>query len=144
MNAAYRIELADNATEAERDIVELGLAAYNRAQAGHEHWRRLDLFVRDAEGRIVGGLLGHSEWNWLHVAVLWLEEPLRRGGLGSELLGRAEAEARARGCDSISLDTYDFQAPEFYPRFGYTLFATLDDYPAGHKRYFYRKRLGES
>src|SRR5581483_5695693 len=126
------------------DVVERGLAAYNRAQAGHEHWRRLDLFARDSDGRIVGGLLGYSEWNWLHIAVFWLEESLRHGGLGGELLRRAEAEARARGCDSVSLDTFDFQAPAFYPRFGYEQFATLDDYPAGHTRHFFRKRLEEA
>ena len=140
----YHIELTDQATQADLDTVELGLAAYNRSKAGHEHWRTLNLFVRDAEERIVGGLLGYSEWNWLHVAVLWLEESLRHGGLGSELMRRAETEALARGCDSVSLDTYDFQAPAFYPKFGYTLFATLDDYPAGHKRFFFRKTLQRS
>jgi len=34
------------------------------------------------------------------------------------------------------LDTYSFQALEFYERLGYAVFGTLDNYPPGQKRIF--------
>ena len=38
------------------------------------------------------------------------------------------------------VDTFDFQAKEFYEKFGYVLFATLEDTPSpGHTRYYFRK-----
>jgi hypothetical protein len=41
----------------------------------------------------------------------------------------------------VWLDTFDFQAPEFYRQHGYVEFGHIDDYPPGHKRYFFQKRL---
>ena len=38
------------------------------------------------------------------------------------------------------LDTFSFQAPEFYSKFGYREFARLD-YPPDHQRIFLKKQL---
>jgi 8-oxo-dGTP pyrophosphatase MutT (NUDIX family) len=38
------------------------------------------------------------------------------------------------------LDTFSFQGPEFYPRFGYRVYGALD-YPPDHRRYFLSKAL---
>jgi ribosomal protein S18 acetylase RimI-like enzyme len=40
----------------------------------------------------------------------------------------AEAEAQARGCHSVWLDTFAFQARGFYERLGYRKVAHLDRY----------------
>jgi hypothetical protein len=48
----------------------------------------------------------------------------------------------ARGCHSARLDTFSFQAPEFYRRMGYEVFGVLD-YPPDHKRIFLKKQLKE-
>jgi hypothetical protein len=53
---------------------------------------------------------------------------------------QAEQRAIAFGCHSAYVDTFSFQGPDFYPRFGYTVFGTLD-YPPEHKRFFLQKRL---
>jgi hypothetical protein len=39
------------------------------------------------------------------------------------------------------LDTYSFEARPFYEKHGYSLFATLDDYPIGFSKYFLKKIL---
>jgi GNAT superfamily N-acetyltransferase len=127
--------------EAEARLVAQGLRDYNIAQTQDAHYTVLRLFLRDSTGVVVGGLLGEIHWGWLHISVLWLAEPLRKGGYGTQLLGAAEAEAVRRGCHSAFLDTFSFQARPFYEQLGYEVFGRLDAYPPGHERYFLRKRL---
>jgi len=101
----------------------------------------LAVFARDASRTMVGGVQGTTNWNWLHVALFWIAAEHRHGGLGSQLLTTIEDAARRRGCTRAHLDTFSYQARPFYERHGYTLFATLDDYPPGHQRFFLRKDL---
>jgi GNAT superfamily N-acetyltransferase len=72
---------------------------------------------------------------------LWVSEELRGGGLGAHLLGTAEAAARERGCGAVWLDTFSFQAPDFYKKPGYRQFGQLDDFPPGHAHHFLWKPL---
>ena len=75
------------------------------------------------------------------VVALWVDEPLRGRGLGTELLIAAEAEARDAGALHAFLETHSFQAPDFYRRLGYVAFAELEDYPPGEQQLFMRKAL---
>lgn len=49
--------------------------------------------------------------------------------------------ARAKKCTFIKLDTFSFQAPEFYKKYGYKVIATIDDAPTGSKHFYYKKDL---
>jgi len=70
----------------------------------------------------------------------WL--PLREGGgLGKELMKRAEVYALERGCTDAFLDTFSFQARSFYEKLGYRVFGVLENHPAGHQHYFMTKQL---
>jgi hypothetical protein len=42
------------------------------------------------------------------------------------------------------VETADWQARPFYEKLGYTVFATLDNCPEGHTRYFLKKDLTTS
>lgn len=137
----YTVHLEESASEADARAVINGLVEFNDARAEPERFAPLALFVRGQSGALHGGLLGATQWRWLHVSHLWIDESLRGRGFGRELLLRAEAEAVARGCLHAHLDTFSFQARGFYERLGYRLFGALDEYPAGHTRYFLRKRL---
>ena len=66
---------------------------------------------------------------------------LRGQGLGTELLARAEAVARARGCTDAYTDTFSFHAPHFWTRNGWVEAGRLDGMPPGHARIWYRKTL---
>ena len=76
------------------------------------------------------------------ITVLFVEEQHRHKGLGSLLLNKIETEAKAAGVSLIHLDTFDFQAKDFYLKNGYEIFAVLDNCPPGHKRYYMKKTLG--
>lgn len=140
--SSLTINLETTPAQADRDAIVAGLRSFNRRHAPAPDWRPLTLFLRDAGGDLRGGLIAESGWKWLHVYFLWVSEGARGQGYGRALLERAEAEARARGCLGVHLDTHDFQAPEFYEAMGYEVFGVLEDYPPGHHRYFLHKQLG--
>ncbi|AUT00779.1 GNAT family N-acetyltransferase [Nostoc sp. CENA543] len=101
----------------------------------------LGVFIRDAQGEIVGGLVGKTHWGWLFVSHLWVAESLRGQGYGKQLLLKAEQAAKKRGCSHAYLDTFSFQALGFYQSLGYQIFGVLPDYPPGHERYFLQKQI---
>jgi GNAT superfamily N-acetyltransferase len=135
------IRLTDVAEPEVRDVLVDGLVVHSTEQTGIEDRRPLVLALEDAEGRVVGGLWGRTVFGWLVVELLFVPEPLRRTGVGAELMARAESEAVARGCHAACLDTFEFQARGFYERLGYRCFGELGDFPAGRSRYFMRKTL---
>lgn len=77
----------------------------------------------------------------LYVDTLWVHESRRNRGDGTRLLRAAEDEARRRGCVMAVLETHSFQAPEFYPRFGYEAYARLEGFPPGGGVVYFRKDL---
>lgn len=97
--------------------------------------------VRAPDGEVLGGVISETYWDWLYVNLMWLREDVRGQGYGQRLLALAEAEARQRGAEYAYLDTFSFQAPEFYKKQGYEVFGTLENFPPGHQRYFMRKAL---
>ena len=86
-------------------------------------------------------MLGEIYWNWLYIDLLWVKDDLRGRGFGRRLMMIAENEARQQGAKNAYLDTFSFQAPDFYKKLGYEVFGELPDYPVGHQRFFLTKQL---
>lgn len=99
------------------------------------------LFIITDGNTVQGGLHGRIAWDWLHIDLLWIEENTRGTGLGVELHQHAEDAAYKKGCIGIHLDTFSFQAPEFYLQLGYEIFGKIDNYPQGFVRYYMNKLL---
>jgi GNAT superfamily N-acetyltransferase len=115
---------------------------YNAEQTGFHDGQWLSIFVRDDQGEIAAGLHG---WTWggtCRVQTLWVRSDLRRHGYGTRLLAAAEAEARARGCHRLGLETYSFQAPLFYQKHGYEVVGVHDEVLPPHRLYRLSKNLG--
>lgn len=127
-----------------QDLAYLGtkLANYNNAAVGPSGRCPLAVFVRDGTGAIVAGLSGYTAWGWLYVQWLWVDEGRRGKGLAGQMLERAEAEARTRGCHGSYIDTFNPDALKAYRKAGYVVFGVLEDFPRGHCRTFLRKVLG--
>jgi GNAT superfamily N-acetyltransferase len=121
--------------------IQRGLHDFNQSMGGNYDREPVTLLVQDNEGTTLGGLLGLTFWGWLFIDWLWLSPDLRGKGVGAELLRRAEAVARERGCTNAYTDTFSFQAPNFWQRNGYAEFGRLDGMPAGHARVWFRKTL---
>lgn len=136
-----RIELSKNATQEERDAILTPLRAYNASKAGTTVSEQIALLVRNDRDEILGGLYGRVFYQWFFIELLSVPELARGQGMGSKLMQMAEELAREKECIGIWLDTFDFQAPEFYKKHGYSELGHIADYPPGHKRFFFQKRL---
>ena len=137
----YELTIEDDPSAGSVRALEDGLYRYNVQQTGRDDGQWLGVFLRDADGQIVAGLNGWTWAGWLRIANFWIREDLRRQRRGSALLKAAEKEAATRGCTRAILDTFSFQAPDFYQKLGYRVVAALEDFPAGHKHYTLVKRL---
>jgi|HubBroStandDraft_6_1064221.scaffolds.fasta_scaffold10814_4 GNAT superfamily N-acetyltransferase len=140
MELAYTLQ--PEPTPEERYRIIDPLIAYNEAQAGPRNSKEFAFFVRSETTELVGGLLGSTHFNHFFVSAIFIDQEFRREGIGRELIRRAAALALERGCDTIYLDTFDFQAPGFYEKLGFKVFGALNDYPTGHWRLYLVKRLG--
>lgn len=136
-----RIDVAKEPKPDEIEFVTQKIIDFNRNRAGEGNYRHLVIFLRDSDEAIVGGLVGETYWQWLYIDVFWIDEFYRGRGYGDCLLATAEQEAIRRGCQYAYLDTFSFQAPEFYQKRGYVIFGELPVFPVGYSRFFLKKVL---
>lgn len=104
----------------------------------------IHLALKGDDNIIYGGLIGKIYRFCLFIDILWISEEQRGAGYGGKLLKEAEKIAISEQCKFIHLDTFSFQAPEFYRKNGYCIFGVLDGYPDGIKRYYLKKDLKPS
>ncbi len=139
----YKISLELQPSSQQFDLVDQQLHEFNVGKIGDYQYTPLFLLLRDSENKVVGGLDGFMGLGWLHISTLWITEELRGYGYGKTLTLTAEQEAVNHGCLNAYVFTYSFQNPKFYQHLGYEVFAELEDFPLGYRRYFLKKRLAE-
>jgi len=140
----YTLSLTDAADDEARKAVLAPLAEYNSSQAGPSQNRPIAVLVKDHAGSVIGGLWGHTGYDWLFTQLLVVPTGLRGRGIGTEIMQIAEREAARRGCHGAWLDTFEFQARGFYERLGYECFGELPNYPQGFSRFFMKKMLTQA
>ena len=138
MGANLVIEQTDSP---EWSVIGGGINAFNEEQAGPDGGKSFCFALKTPGGEVVGGVIASTHWNWLYVSLMWMQPGYRRSGYGAQLLSLAEEEGRTRGAKFAYLDTFSFQAPGFYEKFGYEIFGELADFPPGHTRWFMKKEL---
>ena len=117
------------------------IRAYNRSKREEAASEPLNLYLEDEKGNLMAGLVAETFGNWLEIEYLFVKEELRGQGIGSKLLQQAENEAKNRKCRFAFVNTYQFQAPDFYLSHGYKEVFALQDYPYTGQRYYYQKDL---
>jgi ribosomal protein S18 acetylase RimI-like enzyme len=137
-----KIDVRFDPSPEEKDLIVNSLVEFNESQVGDARFKEFRIFASGGCESIVAGLLGFILWNGCFISTLWVAEPVRRKGIGRQLLAKAEELAVRNGCDHIHLDAFDFQARGFYEKNGFHVFGTIEDYPIGHKRYYLIKKLG--
>jgi ribosomal-protein-alanine N-acetyltransferase len=119
--------------------VDDGIGTFNDASAPLHEVRPVSAFARAADGRVLGGAVGRRWGRCCELQQLWVRPELHGQGLGAALLRAFENHARGHGCRHFYLETFSFQAPDFYRRHGYRVVHGLDVYPHGIVRHLMRK-----
>ncbi|MGN1400109.1 MAG: GNAT family N-acetyltransferase [Bacillus sp. (in: firmicutes)] len=128
----------------DKQIINKALMEFNRRhlpQDLQDTYEEVNLFLKDEEGRVRGGLLAEICWNWLQIDILIIDEELRGKGYGEQLLMEAEQIALKKDCHFIKLDTLSFQARSFYEKHGYQIYGTLDGVGREFEHYYMKKDL---
>lgn len=132
----------------ERDYLQIARAItrFNMANLppnSSNNMTSLGFVVKDSRLGLLGGVYGKLLLgNCLSIDVLWVEEAHRDQDFGTQLMQTIEQAARNLGSKLSIVDTFDFQALDFYLKNGYETFGVLDDCPCpGNKRYYLKKVL---
>jgi GNAT superfamily N-acetyltransferase len=136
----FTVESTENQTEVIQFLDDM-IYEFNSKSIGKHDGQIFTKIIRNHNNNIVAGATG---WTWAGISeinLLWVNEEYRRKGLGKKLLTAAEDEIIKRGCSTILLRSYSFQAPVFYKKNGYKTVYILDDFPNGYKHYNLVKKI---
>ena len=132
------------ATSREAEFIDQQIDKFNNSQVSftQDPIHLYKNYVIKENGEIIAGIntLIYG-WKILYIGVLFVNENHRGKKLGCQLLQYAENEASTLGAVLSHLDTFDFQAKDFYLKQGYEIFGTLENCPPNHNRYYLKKIL---
>ncbi|MFI5332970.1 MAG: GNAT family N-acetyltransferase [Candidatus Babeliales bacterium] len=137
--------IVTSASTQDTDFIDQQIVEFNNSKVPFTQdpaFINFNYVIKDENGTIIGGIIAASYcWKILYINVLWVDEQHRKHGYGSQLLEKVEQEAQKIGCTLAHLDTFDFQAKDFYLKHGYQVFGALENCPPGHTKYFMSKRF---
>lgn len=138
----YNIE---KSSDKESELIIDKLINYNLSKVPNTQKKSfiwINRVIKDNHGGIIAGINSKMYcWNCLYIDSLFVDDKYRNKGLGRKLLEEIEMIAKGNKCKLIHLDTFDFQAKDFYLKQGYKIFGVLDQCPENHKRYYMKKNI---
>jgi ribosomal protein S18 acetylase RimI-like enzyme len=140
MSSRFSIEHVTDAYEVIQ-LLEDRIYEYNSAKINKDDGAFFSKIVKDENKNIIAGIAG---WTWAgicEITQLWVDEKERENGIGKMLLQAAETEAKNKGCVTILVRSYSFQAPHFYEKYGYKTEHILNGFPEGYSYYILTKRI---
>jgi len=137
----FNVVVDYNPSEADNAVVREGIIAHYEKTTGQRRDQEFSVFLKDASGKVLGGLQAFIDTESIYIDIFWIDETLRNHGYGTSLLAAAELEATKNGCAFSLVDTWDFQAEGFYINHGYDRIGELKNYWLGHTKLFLRKQL---
>lgn len=140
MNKEYCIERGTDSQQVIQ-LLEDNIYEHNSTRIDKHDGVLFSRIVRDENNEIIAGIAGWTWANACEITQFWVHEKVRNNGIGGMLLEAAEAEAKGKGCRTILVGSYSFQAPHYYERHGYALQHAVDDFPEGHRYCILTKNL---
>jgi len=78
-------------------------------------------FVAYKDDKIIGAIRGDVMWNVLHIDLLMVIPEYRKLGIGSQLYNLAIQYGKKYNCTMATVETFNFQAPEYWQSKGFKL-----------------------
>ena len=122
-------------SEGDAEAVENGIQTYSESY--EPKYEKVDYSKKlaDKDGSFAAGVIADVDKGaYGFVSALFVEEPLRRQGLGTYLLKEAEKLAKENGASMILTNAGDWNV-DFFRKNGYLLRGELKDVPRGHNCY---------
>ena len=123
----YQLEIITDTSlmEEQNKVVREGIISFNEPFIGSKP-KRFSVYAKD-KNQIIGGAIVYAHTTSIYIDVLWVDNNYRGSGIGTDLLNAVEQEALKRNISESTLDTFSFQAEEFYLKQGYTHLGTIKD-----------------
>ncbi len=118
-------------------ILREGIVNFN-ADVIKEKATHFNVYAKE-NNQVVGGALIWEHSDALYIDVLWINENYRKIGIGTKIVSMINMIALDKGISKIFVDTYEFQAQEFYQKHGFNNIGTIPGYLLGYDRSFLRK-----
>ena len=137
----------ERGNEEDQTCIRENLIIFNQQKLPEHHdtpYGAVTYVVKDEHHHILGGITAHYNWGRMQIDFLWVDDQVRQRGLGKELLEKVEHDAINKGCTLLIVDTFSFQAPDFYISYGFSVFGKIENHPTSHHQYFLQKRIGDS
>jgi GNAT superfamily N-acetyltransferase len=122
-------------------LLEDKIYEHNSCKLNKKDGNLFSMIVRSEDSDIIAGVAGWTWANACEITQLWVDESCRKQGLGRLLLEAAEAESKSKGCQTILIRSYEFQAPAFYGKHGYRIEHIIEGFPPGQRYYILLKTI---
>jgi ribosomal protein S18 acetylase RimI-like enzyme len=122
-------------------VLNAGLSEYAKNKRDMKAVDSFAYFIRDNSDKILGGCAGDNFYGCLYIGKLWVEELLRGKGYGTKLIQLAEELAVKNRSTFIAVNTFDWQALDFYKKFGFYVEFERTGFDKNSIFYFLRKNL---
>jgi GNAT superfamily N-acetyltransferase len=136
-----RWDATDAPSASDALVVDAGLDAFNHQASDLASIRKVACFARLPSGEVIAGAVGRYWGVACELQQIWVRDDYRRGGVGTRLVRSFEEQARRHGCKLVYLDTFTFQAPDFYRKLGYQVACELEGFPGGASKLIMRIAL---
>lgn len=140
----YQITYEKNPKSEDIQILNDGIMEEAKEKKGMKQLDFFAFFIRDENGKIIGGCGGDNMYGGLYVGQLWVTESLRGKGYGTQLMKKAETLAKESKCNFIAVNTFDWEALDFYKNLGFYVEFERRGFDKDSIFYFLRKEISKS
>ena len=133
-NSGARFKVSSGCDD-DAKVIENGIRAYSEDYEPKYESVCYSKKLTDKEGKFAAGVIAEvDKGSYGYVEAIFVEEELRRRGLGTYLLKEAEELARENGATMVLTDAGDWNV-DFFRKNGYLTRGELVDVPEGHNCY---------